>query len=67
MNPFSIGHQELLWPHVREFADRTLAHIRRTLYGSGGAKPLELYLVHGEERGGERRRAEKQIPSNICI
>jgi hypothetical protein len=41
--------KEMLWPHIREFADRALAHIRKTLYGlSGEGKQAELYMVHGE-------------------
>lgn len=40
--------KEDLWPHVREFADRTLVHVRRTLGRLAGAGQLaELWAVHG--------------------
>jgi sucrose-phosphate synthase len=40
--------KEKLWPHVREFADRAVAHISRTLASLVAAgEPCEMYAVHG--------------------
>jgi sucrose-phosphate synthase len=41
-------HKEALWPHVREFADRGIAHVSRTLNAMADVgKRCELYCVHG--------------------
>ena len=49
--------KELLWPYVREFADRGIAHANAMLAAMADAgRRCELYVVHGEGRGG--RRAE---------
>ena len=40
--------KEKLWPHIREFADRAIAHTRKTLIAlSEAGTPCELYTVHG--------------------
>ncbi len=40
--------KEKLWPHIREFADRAIAHTRRTSIAlSEAGTPCELYAVHG--------------------
>lgn len=38
-----------MWPHVREFADRAIAHAQATLskLQETGEGPCELYVVHG--------------------
>lgn len=59
--PEAYVRKELLWPHVREFADRGIAHATNMLAAMAEAgRRCELYAVHGE-RGrcarctGERR------------
>lgn len=40
--------KEKLWPHVREFADRGIAHAKRMVTTLAEAKtPCELYVIHG--------------------
>lgn len=40
--------KELLWPHVREFADHSIAHIQKTLQMlADSGRRCELYCVHG--------------------
>lgn len=40
--------KEQLWPHVREFADRGIAHVRRMLRTlADNGRRCELYCVHG--------------------
>ncbi len=40
--------KEKLWPHIREFADRGVAHTKHTMAKLGEAgTPCELYAVHG--------------------
>ena len=37
-----------MWPHLREFADRGIAHCKKTLVQLTEAHtPCELYAVHG--------------------
>lgn len=40
--------KELLWPHIREFADRTIDHIRTklALFAAAG-RNVRLLCVHG--------------------
>ena len=46
--PSRYLRKERLWPHVREFADRAIAHVRSTLAElSDAGAPCELYCVHG--------------------
>ena len=46
--PTRYLRKERLWPHVREFADRGIAHVRSTLAAlSDVGAPCELYCVHG--------------------
>ncbi|CAG9460146.1 unnamed protein product [Pedinophyceae sp. YPF-701] len=46
--PGTYVHKEALWPHVREFADRSIAHIRHTLRELAEiGRPCELYAIHG--------------------
>jgi len=46
--PSKYLRKERLWPHVREFADRGIAHARATLARLADAgTPCELYAVHG--------------------
>ena len=46
--PSRYLRKERLWPHVREFADRAIAHVRSTLAAlSDAGAPCELYCVHG--------------------
>ena len=46
--PSRYLRKERLWPHVREFADRGIAHARATLARLADAgTPCELYAVHG--------------------
>ena len=46
--PSRYLRKERLWPHVREFADRGIAHVRSTLAAlSDAGAPCELYCVHG--------------------
>ncbi|KAL3157983.1 hypothetical protein ABBQ32_012382 [Trebouxia sp. C0010 RCD-2024] len=40
--------KEKLWPHVREFADRGIAHAKKMVTTLAEAKtPCELYMIHG--------------------
>lgn len=40
--------KELLWPHVREFADNSIAHVQRTLQMlADSGRRCDLYCVHG--------------------
>ena len=40
--------KEQLWPHLREFADRGIAHAKSSLLKLADDKtPCELYAVHG--------------------
>lgn len=40
--------KEALWPHVREFADRAISHVKSTLRSlSASGEACELYAVHG--------------------
>lgn len=40
--------KELLWPHIREFADRGIAHVSSTLAALAEAgRRCDLYCVHG--------------------
>ena len=44
----TVSRKEKLWPHIREFADRAIAHTRRTSIAlSEAGTPCELYAVHG--------------------
>ncbi len=44
-----MSRKENLWPHLREFADRGIAHCKKTLVQlTEGHTPCELYAVHGE-------------------
>ncbi|KAL6771420.1 hypothetical protein ACKKBG_A26295 [Auxenochlorella protothecoides x Auxenochlorella symbiontica] len=46
--PDEYVRKELLWPHVREFADRGIAHAGRQLARMAeGGRRCELYAVHG--------------------
>lgn len=46
--PDKYVRKELLWPHVREFADRGIAHVTKTLSAlSGAGKRCELSVIHG--------------------
>ena len=46
--PSRYLRKERLWPHVRELADRAIAHVRSTLAAlSDAGAPCELYCVHG--------------------
>ena len=37
-----------MWPHLREFADRGIAHCKRTLVDLvADSTPCELYSIHG--------------------
>lgn len=41
--------KELLWPHIREFADNALGHIRREMAQmSAEGRSVDLFCVHGE-------------------
>lgn len=41
--------KEQLWPHVREFADRGIAHVTATLRRlQEASEPCSLYTIHGE-------------------
>uniref|UniRef100_A0A061RVG0 sucrose-phosphate synthase n=1 Tax=Tetraselmis sp. GSL018 TaxID=582737 RepID=A0A061RVG0_9CHLO len=40
-------HKEALWPHLRELADRAVAHCRSTLVALGQERHCRLYAVHG--------------------
>jgi hypothetical protein len=43
-----LCRKELLWPYIREFADRGIAHARRMLGTMAEAgRHCELYAVHG--------------------
>lgn len=42
-----VRRKEDLWPHVREFADRAIAHASATLARLQESGPCELYIVHG--------------------
>jgi len=43
-----LHRKEKLWPHVREFADRGIAHAKRMVTTLAEAKtPCELYVIHG--------------------
>ena len=46
--PTRYLRKERLWPHVREFADRGIAHVKRTLAALADAgAPCELCALHG--------------------
>jgi len=46
--PTRYLRKERLWPHVREFADCAISHVRSTLAAlSDAGAPCELYCVHG--------------------
>jgi sucrose-phosphate synthase len=46
--PKGYIRKELLWPHVREFADRTVEHGTRTLAAlADSGRRCELFCVHG--------------------
>jgi sucrose-phosphate synthase len=46
--PRQYVRKELLWPHVREFADRGIAHANAMLAAMAEAgRRCELYVVHG--------------------
>ncbi len=50
--PGTARSKEELWPHVREFADRAIAHATDTLARLQEAEgPVELYMIHGWARG----------------
>lgn len=43
-----VCRKEQLWPHLREFADRGIAHTKATLTRLAEDKtPCDLYAVHG--------------------
>ena len=43
-----LHRKEKLWPHVREFADRGIAHAKKMVTTLAEAKtPCELYVIHG--------------------
>ena len=43
-----LRRKEKLWPHVREFADRGIAHAKKMVTKLAEAKtPCELYVVQG--------------------
>ena len=45
---FGTCRKEKLWPHVREFADRGIAHAKKMVTTLAEAKtPCELYMIHG--------------------
>jgi sucrose-phosphate synthase len=47
--PTKYVSKELLWPYVREFADRGIAHATSTLAAiAESGRRCELYAVHGE-------------------
>lgn len=49
-NPAVYLRKELLWPHMREFSDRSLEHVRATLEHLKAAhapRPVRLLCVHG--------------------
>jgi sucrose-phosphate synthase len=55
--------KELLWPYVREFADRGIAHVSATLGALAEAgRRCELYCVHG----GCARPSELRTPRLCC-
>ncbi|GBF90940.1 sucrose-phosphate synthase-like [Raphidocelis subcapitata] len=46
--PDKYIRKEMLWPHVREFADNALAHVAKTLAALAAAGEVcELYDIHG--------------------
>ena len=46
--PTRYLRKERLWPHVREFADRGVAHVKLTLAALADAgRPCELFALHG--------------------
>lgn len=50
--PETYVRKELLWPYVREFADRGIAHATNMLAAMADAgRRCELYVVHGEGGG----------------
>ena len=52
--------KELLWPHVREFADMGVAYATGMLAAmTEGGRRCELYVVHGHYAGGDWRAAGK--------
>ncbi len=49
--PETYVRKELLWPYVREFADRGIEHATNMLAAMAEAgRRCELYVVHGEGR-----------------
>ena len=53
--PQQYVRKELLWPYVREFADRGIAHATTMLAAMAEAgRRCELYAVHGEFVQGTR-------------
>jgi sucrose-phosphate synthase len=59
--------KELLWPYVREFADRGIAHANATLAAiTAQGKRCELYAVHGGLRGRRLGQACMQQASNVA-
>lgn len=43
-----LSRKENLWPHLREFADRGIAHCKKTLVKlTEDHTPCELYSIHG--------------------
>ncbi len=43
-----LHRKEKLWPHIREFADRGVAHTKHMQVAlSEAGTPCELYAVHG--------------------
>ncbi len=48
INQHQLCRKEKLWPHIREFADRAIAHTRKTSIAlSEAGTPCEQYAVHG--------------------
>jgi sucrose-phosphate synthase len=60
--PQQYVRKELLWPYVREFADRGIAHATSMLAAMAEAgRRCELYAVHGELVGGAGVAAGRRL------
>jgi sucrose-phosphate synthase len=66
--PQQYVRKELLWPYVREFADRGIAHATSMLAAMAEAgRRCELYAVHGELVGGGGQSGRLRHGSRYCI
>jgi len=63
-----VCRKENLWPHLREFADRGIAHCKKTLVQLTEAHtPCELFAVHGHYAdAGPFSCCDPQHHSGLC-